>query len=62
MSASRLAIGVVSAVLAATLVTVAFAGRDVPTASGACDLPQGAERVAIDPADFRRGSTTRGGR
>jgi len=52
MRASRLTIGLVLGVLAATLVAVASAARAVPTAAGACDLPQGAERVAINPADF----------
>ena len=45
-------IGLVLSVLAAALVAVASAARAVPTAAGACELPQGAERVAIDPADF----------
>jgi len=52
MSASKLTIAVVLAVLAATLVAVASGGRTTTMATGACDLPQGAERVAIDPTDF----------
>lgn len=51
MSASRLTTPLVVAVLAATLAAVASAGRGV-TAAGGRDLPQGAERVAIDPAEF----------
>jgi hypothetical protein len=52
MRASSLTIGLVLGVLAAILVAVVSAARTVPTAAGACELPQGAERVAIDPADF----------
>ena len=49
---SRLTIALVLAVLAATLVAVASGRTRRDGCGGACDLPQGAERVAIDPADF----------
>ncbi len=52
MSASKLMIAGVVAVLAATLAAVGSAGGRATTAARACALPQGAERVAIDPADF----------
>jgi hypothetical protein len=52
MSASKLAIAGVVAMLAATLVAVGSAGGRATMAAGACALPQGAERVAIGPADF----------
>ena len=52
MSASKLMIAGVVAMLAATLAAVGSAGGSATTTAGACALPQGAERVAIDPADF----------
>ena len=52
MSASRLTVALVAAMMAGALVTVASTGRGATTAAGACDLPQGAERVAVDPAEF----------
>ena len=50
MSARKLTIAGFAAVTAATLVAVASATR--VTSAADCALPQGAERVSVDPADF----------
>jgi hypothetical protein len=53
MSASKPAIAVVVAMVAATLVAVGSAGgRVVTMPTPDCELPRGAQRVALDPADF----------
>jgi hypothetical protein len=52
MSATKPTVAGVVAVLAATLVTTGSAGRKATTTADACALPHGAERIAIDPADF----------
>ena len=52
MGPSKLTIAGGVTLVAATLVAVGSARVSVTTATGACALPQGAERIAIDPADF----------
>jgi hypothetical protein len=52
MSASKLTTAAVMAMLAATAAAIGSTGRAATTAASACNLPQGGERVAIDPAAF----------
>jgi hypothetical protein len=52
MSASRQMLGAAVAVAAVGLLTIATAGHAGRGAPNACALPQGGERIELDPADF----------